>query len=81
VQRLRALREQLENKPALKSKKAERQYDLNRAAELKYGKTHRARAQAHVGRGKTRLGPKKQSGKADAQRRGGIEGKIIAEVG
>jgi ATP-dependent Clp protease ATP-binding subunit ClpB len=37
VQRLRALREQLEQ-TRIEIEKAERQYDLNRAAELKYGK-------------------------------------------
>src|SRR5581483_5654914 len=37
VQRLRALREQIEQ-TKLEIEKAERQYDLNRAAELKYGK-------------------------------------------
>jgi ATP-dependent Clp protease ATP-binding subunit ClpB len=37
VQRLRALREQLEQ-TRTEIEKAERQYDLNRAAELKYGK-------------------------------------------
>ena len=37
VQRLRALREQLEQ-TRIDIEKAERQYDLNRAAELKYGK-------------------------------------------
>ncbi len=36
VQRLRALREQLEH-TRIEIEKAERQYDLNRAAELKYG--------------------------------------------
>ena len=37
VQRLRALREQIEQ-TKIEVEKAERQYDLNRAAELKYGK-------------------------------------------
>ncbi len=37
VQRLRALREQLEQ-TKIEIEKAERQYDLNKAAELKYGK-------------------------------------------
>jgi len=37
VQRLRALREQIEQ-ARIEIEKAERQYDLNRAAELKYGK-------------------------------------------
>ena len=37
VQRLRALREQIEQ-TKIEIEKAERQYDLNRAAELKYGK-------------------------------------------
>jgi ATP-dependent Clp protease ATP-binding subunit ClpB len=37
VQRLRALREQIEQ-TRIEIEKAERQYDLNRAAELKYGK-------------------------------------------
>jgi ATP-dependent Clp protease ATP-binding subunit ClpB len=37
VQRLRALREQIEQ-TKLEIQKAEREYDLNRAAELKYGK-------------------------------------------
>ena len=45
VQRLRGMREQLEQ-VKIEIEKAERQYDLNRAAELKYGKLVRAGAEA-----------------------------------
>ncbi|MBI4445728.1 MAG: ATP-dependent chaperone ClpB [Acidobacteria bacterium] len=46
VQRLRSLREQIEN-TRFEIEQAERQYDLNRAAELKYGKMADLERQLH----------------------------------
>ncbi len=59
VQKLRALREQIEQ-TKLDIEKAERQYDLNRAAELKYGKLTQLESQLHAE--ESRL-TEKQSGK------------------
>jgi ATP-dependent Clp protease ATP-binding subunit ClpB len=47
VQRLRALREQIEQ-VKIDIEKAERQYDLNRAAELKYGKLTELEGKLHA---------------------------------
>jgi ATP-dependent Clp protease ATP-binding subunit ClpB len=47
VQRLRALREQIDQ-TKVDIEKAERQYDLNRAAELKYGKLTQLENQLHA---------------------------------
>ena len=59
VQKLRGLREQLDQ-TKVEIEKAERQYDLNRAAELKYGKLTQLEKQLHAE--ESRLA-EKQSGK------------------
>ena len=59
VQRLRGLREQIEQ-TRIEIEKAERQYDLNRAAELKYGKL--AELERKLAAEQTRL-DEKQSGR------------------
>jgi len=74
VQRLRALREQLEQ-TRIEIEKAERQYDLNRAAELKYGKL--TELERKLKAEETRLA-EKQSGKRMLKEE--VDEEDIAEV-